>query len=77
MFFHSDIFEYGDVLLWRRFVAETLCYRRHYVTGDIMSLRHPITETFCKEVPVLSSRHFGHFVSAPKGGVCYSERRIM
>jgi hypothetical protein len=36
-------------LLWRRFVAETLCYRRRYVTGDIMSLRRPVTETFCKE----------------------------
>jgi hypothetical protein len=51
MFFHSDIFEYGDVLLWRHFVAETLCYwRRPYVTGDIMSLRHPVMETFCKEM---------------------------
>jgi hypothetical protein len=39
MFYYSDIFCYGDVLLRRRFVPETLCYRRRSVM-----------ETFCMEM---------------------------
>jgi hypothetical protein len=35
MLYYSDIFYYGDVLLRRRFVPETLCYRKRTVAETL------------------------------------------
>jgi hypothetical protein len=56
MFYYSDIFYYGDVLLHRR-----------NVTGNVMLRRRYVTETLCYG-DVLSRRRFvqRHFVRAPR-----------
>jgi hypothetical protein len=36
-------------MLQRRFVMETFCYRRHFVTGDVLLRRRFETEMFCME----------------------------
>jgi hypothetical protein len=33
----------------RRFVPETFCYRRRFVTGDVLLRSRYVTETFCRE----------------------------
>jgi hypothetical protein len=72
IFYYSYILKQGDVLLRRRFVPETLCYRRRCVT-----------ETFCNgDVlygDVLSRRHFvrRRFVCAPEIGLLFFKYSVL